>query len=124
MTVTAYSGGHPVEWDGSCWRYRDGEPIDSRLCAHCDRAEVLMEVTILAHLAHDRQQRQALKGVDACIVDVVRALNDGGVVTTSSCCGHGRSDGSILLADGREIVLRSHGGNRSLSTPLVVGGNR
>jgi len=107
VTVTAYSDGHPVVWDGSCWRYEDGEPMASRPCAHCNRDEVMMEVTILAHLSHDGRQRQALKGVDACIADVVRALNAGGVITTSSCCGHGRSDGSILLSDGREIVVRS-----------------
>jgi hypothetical protein len=106
VTVTAYSGGHPVTWDGSCWRYENGEPISSRPCAHCNRAEVLMGVTILAHLAHDGQQRQAVKGVDACIAEIVCALNAGGVMTTSSCCGHGRSDGSILLADGREMVIK------------------
>ena len=105
MSVTTYSDGHPIAWDGSCWRYENGEPISSRPCAHCGRAEVLMEVTILAHLSHDGQERKAIKGIDACIADIVRALNDGGVITTSSCCGHGRSDGSILLADGRELVL-------------------
>ena len=111
MTITAYSGGHPVIWDGSCWRYEDGKPIGQRPCAHCGRDEVLMEVTILARLSHDGQQRQAIKGVDACIANIVRALNDGGVTTTSSCCGHGRNDGSILLADGREIIVRSDDGN-------------
>jgi len=111
MTATAYSYGHPVIWDGACWRYEDGTPIGSRPCAHCNRAEVPMEVTILAHLSHDGQQRQAVKGVDACIAQIVRALNAGGVTTTSSCCGHGRSDGSILLAEGREIILRSRDGN-------------
>jgi tRNA(Phe) wybutosine-synthesizing methylase Tyw3 len=65
-----------------------------------------MKVTILAHLSHDGQEHTAIKGVDACIADLVRALNAGGVVTTSSCCcGHGRTDGSILLADGRELRL-------------------
>lgn len=117
MTVTAYSGGHPVVWDGLCWRHENGEPISSRPCAHCDQSAVLMEVTILAHLAHDGQQRRAVKDVDACIANIVRALNDGGVMTTSSCCGHGRSDGSVLLADGREIILRSGDGNGLPSAP-------
>lgn len=76
-----------------------------------------MEVTILPHLAHDGQQRQAIKGVDACIANIVSALNDGGVMTTSSCCGHGKSDGSILLADGREIILRSGDRNGLPSAP-------
>lgn len=121
MTVTAYSSGHPVVWDGSGWRYRDGEPDGSRLCAHCGRAEMLMEVTVLPHPSHTGQQHQAIKGVDACIAGVVCALNDGGVTTTGSCCGHGRNDGSILLADGREIIVRSRDGNGSLSAPYVVG---
>jgi len=64
-----------------------------------------MEVTILAHLSHDGQERKAIKGVDACIAEIVHALNAGGVITTSSCCGHGKTDGSILLADGRELRL-------------------
>ena len=118
MTVTAYSNGHAVVWDGSCWRYKDGELLDCRPCAHCHLPEVLMEVTILPHLAHDGQQRQAVKGVDACIADLVRALNDGGVTTTSSCCGHGRGDGSILLADGRELVVKPNGGVEPLTAPF------
>lgn len=77
-----------------------------------------MEVTIPAYLSHNGQQRQAIKGVDACIADVVRALNDGGVMTTGSCCGHGRDDGSILLADGREIIIRASDGNRLVSAPV------
>ena len=44
--------------------------------------------------------------VDACIAPIVQALNDAGIDTTSSCCGHGKGDGSILLADGRELVVK------------------
>jgi hypothetical protein len=44
--------------------------------------------------------------VDACLADVVLALNKGGVATTASCCGHGKESGSILLRDGRELVVR------------------
>jgi hypothetical protein len=81
-----------------------------------------MEITILAHLSHDGQQRQAVKGVDACIANIVQALNGAGVITTSSCCGHGRSDGSILLADGREIIVKTSGGKCPPLAPLVIGG--
>lgn len=45
--------------------------------------------------------------VDSCIADIVDALNKGGVLTLACCCGHGKSDGSILLHDGREMVLRA-----------------
>lgn len=124
MTVTAYSGGHSIVWDGSCWRYSDGEPDGSRPCAHCGINEVMMKVTILAHLSRDGHQHQAVKGVDACIASIVRALNDGGVMTTSSCCGHGRGDGSVLLADGREIIIRNGGANNPLSAPSIAGGQK
>jgi len=43
--------------------------------------------------------------VDSCIVDVVTALNQGGVQTVASCCGHGHRPGNIALADGRELVV-------------------
>jgi hypothetical protein len=44
-------------------------------------------------------------GVDSCIATLVQALNNGGVETTASCCGHGRGDGRIDLADGRVLVI-------------------
>ena len=43
--------------------------------------------------------------VDDCIVDIVAALNAGGVLTAASCCGHGRLPGSVLLDDGRELLV-------------------
>lgn len=43
---------------------------------------------------------------DPCLVSLVRALNEGGIRTVASCCGHGKQDGSICLADGRELVVR------------------
>lgn len=46
------------------------------------------------------------KAIDSCIAAIVDALNKGGVRTTGSCCGHGKSHGDILLADGRALVIR------------------
>lgn len=43
---------------------------------------------------------------DPCLVPLIKALNDGGVRTVASCCGHGCRNGSIILADGRELVIR------------------
>ena len=43
--------------------------------------------------------------IDSCISALVDALNYGGVETTASCCGHGKGPGSIVLADGRELVI-------------------
>ena len=43
--------------------------------------------------------------VDPCIAGVVAALNDGGIATSASCCGHGRAHGGVLLSDGRWLVV-------------------
>jgi hypothetical protein len=36
---------------------------------------------------------------DPCIEPLVRALNDAGIATRASCCGHGHRPGNIVLAD-------------------------
>jgi len=43
--------------------------------------------------------------VDYCIADIVAALNAANIRTVASCCGHGKRHGSVLLADGRELVI-------------------
>ena len=43
--------------------------------------------------------------VDSCIAPLVQALNDAGIKTLASCCGHGKGDGDILLADERRLVI-------------------
>jgi len=45
-------------------------------------------------------------GIDSCIASIVEALNKSGIRTIASCCGHGKIDGSIILADGRELLVR------------------
>jgi tRNA(Phe) wybutosine-synthesizing methylase Tyw3 len=62
-------------------------------------------VLVKAHLSHTGSDRWAIKPVDRCIADIVQALNDAGIYTASSCCGHGKIPGSILLYDGRELVI-------------------
>ena len=67
--------------------------------------DVPLEVTIPAHLSHTGQERKAVKGIDACIAPLVSALNAAGVETVASCCGHGKSQGYITLANGQDIIL-------------------
>ena len=43
--------------------------------------------------------------VDQCIAPLVQALNDGGICTVASCCGHGKGMGNIALRDGRELAI-------------------
>jgi hypothetical protein len=52
-------------------------------------------------------ERRGRDGVwcDPCLVPLVKALNDGGVRTIASCCGHGKVYGSIALADGRWLAI-------------------
>ena len=45
-------------------------------------------------------------GIDSCIASIVEALNKSGIRTIASCCGHGKINGSIILADGRELLIR------------------
>lgn len=42
---------------------------------------------------------------DPCLAPLVKALNDAGIATVASCCGHGRQPGTVALADGRELVI-------------------
>lgn len=42
---------------------------------------------------------------DPCLASLVKALNDGGISTVASCCGHGTHVGSVALSDGRWIVV-------------------
>jgi len=44
-------------------------------------------------------------GIDPCLKKIIKALNDGGIKTKASCCGHGRRPGNIVLEDGRELII-------------------
>lgn len=63
-------------------------------------------VAIPETLSHTVSVRDAWVDVDECIADIVDALNRGGVLTANSCCGHNKADGSILLHDGRELIIK------------------
>jgi hypothetical protein len=66
---------------------------------------VKMEVTIPAHLSHSGREYRKVVDIDRCIAPLVKALNDGGITTVASCCGHGKVLGNIALADGRELFI-------------------
>ena len=81
------------------------------MCEHGDT--VLMPVTVIASHAHGNRQAVKVKPIDRCIASIVRALNDGGIYMTGSCCGHnkrtktgGYAMGEIRLADGRIIHIQ------------------
>jgi len=47
---------------------------------------------------------------DPCIAPLVKALNDGGLRTVASCCGHGSKAGRISLADGGGLIVTDYAG--------------
>lgn len=59
--------------------------------------EVMLSVTIPAHLSHTGEAYEKAMGVDACIAPIIRALNDAGIQTVGSCCGHCDGPGEILV---------------------------
>lgn len=56
-------------------------------------------------LAHPKSNGQQVAYVDPCIQTLVQALNDAGLQTLNSCCGHGIRPGWIALEDGRAILV-------------------
>ncbi len=66
---------------------------------------VMTNVKVPAGLSHTGEERWVNKPVDSCIAPLVQALNEAGIHTSGSCCGHGRGPGSILLHDGRELTV-------------------
>ena len=64
-----------------------------------------VQVTIPADLSYTGKDRVDIKKIDKCIAPIVRALNEAGIRTDGSCCGHGKADGYIVLHDGRELVI-------------------
>lgn len=70
--------------------------------------DVLLWVPIPAELSYTGKFRWAQKGIDSCIAPIVEALNNAGIYTAGSCCGHGNAGGTILLHDGRTIHLEAH----------------
>ncbi len=75
------------------------------MCEHGD--EVLMRVLVDARDSHTGEARYAEKGIDRCIAPLVKALNDAAIITRSSCCGHGKEPGTVMLADGRTVRVYS-----------------
>lgn len=75
------------------------------MCTH--GTTVRVAVTVDARLSHSGRTEIKVKPIDSCIAPIVAALEAAGVHMFGSCCGHGRSDGEILLVDGRKLVVRS-----------------
>ena len=64
-----------------------------------------VRVKIIAHRSHTGKSYWKDMPIDKCIAPIVRALQEGGIDMDGSCCGHGRCEGGIILADGRELII-------------------
>ena len=75
------------------------------MCRHGTNTEV--NVKVLAHLSSTGQDKWRMFGIDSCIAPIVDALQKGGIDMVASCCGHGKGDGRINLADGRMLIIQN-----------------
>ncbi len=58
---------------------------------------------------------------DPCIAPLITALNEAGLSTIASCCGHGRYPGWVMLRDGRDIVIYpDHESNLAVNDPVLL----
>lgn len=78
------------------------------MCQHGET--VRLRLKTLAAVSHTGADYWRDWDVDRCIAPIVGALQHAGIDMLGSCCGHGRTDGVILLADGRELVIRKAAG--------------
>ena len=56
-----------------------------------------LEVTIPSHLSSTGAAKRKIVDVDSCVAPLVKALNDAGVSTIASCCGHGHLPPTIAV---------------------------
>ena len=52
-------------------------------------------------------QGRTMVKIDSCIAPLVQMLNDYGVETTASCCGHGKVKASSIVLSSKSIRLLS-----------------
>jgi hypothetical protein len=81
---------------------------------------VNVRVKVAAHLSHTGYECWREFGIDACIAPIVKALQDGGIDMLASCCGHGKAEGRIDLADGRVLTVSANPGSVSTTTDRPI----
>ena len=79
---------------------KHGDTVDHEVTM--PRVEVVDPVSGEAVLWEERRETVPL---DRCIAPLVVALQAAGIGTLGSCCGHGKAPGTIILADGRWIMV-------------------
>lgn len=78
--IKSQSNGHEIYFneDTNKWYFKDTGKIvnHERACSKCGKPPIVMDYN------------NKIFRVDACIAPIVKALNDGGIKTLASCCGH------------------------------------
>ena len=74
------------------------------MCKHGNTTDV--SVWIPPDLSATGCSRMVYKPIDECIAPIVQALQRGCIDMRSSCCGHGKGDGEIVLQDGRVLIIK------------------
>ncbi len=83
----------------------------------CDwGTDVVLNVPVSAKVSRTGKFRWTNKAVDSCIAKYVQALNDAGLYTDGSCCGHGEYNGYIGLHDGTMLTISK------IDTDMIVCG--
>lgn len=112
MTARSKTVGRPIVWTGNYWVYEDtGKRVPERIirpCPHCGEKPVGVRVKIPADLSHTGKAYWKVVAIDHCIAPIVEALQQAGINMKGSCCGHGKREGSIVLQDGRELVIKTN----------------
>lgn len=73
------------------------------MCQHGDTVPVM--VLLSPDLSHTGRARWKVMPIDKCIAPLVEALQVAGINMRSSCCGHGKANGEIILEDGRILQI-------------------
>lgn len=73
------------------------------MCKHGTTVDIW--ITLIPNKRYGEPHKKLCK-IDACISTIVSALENGGIVMENSCCGHGETDGTIFLKDGRTLVIK------------------
>lgn len=92
MGVKSHCRGNPIIYDGKKWIHKSsGLPLISQTpCALCGRRPGDVD---------------SIRSIDPCMRPLIKALNDGGIETAFSCCGHGKDTGLVILKDERVIRI-------------------
>lgn len=88
MTAITHYTGHPIHFVDGEWRYEDTGMLtdEKRPCKKCGK------------IPGDG-------GIDPCLMPLIASLNGAGFKTIASCCGHGFLPASVILEDGREVIV-------------------